>query len=252
MWLDKKPTYVRATAESVKKDYEILQENLPIQIGIDHLDDDILAKNKILQKMNLLDVGIITAVKLENDSIKIAEAKITNPTIQALYDAGELDDFSIVSDMYVRPCPTGKADAIEDYSVINRVDFVGKGACKTCQVEPPAAMASSGRFNAKAIIGDENMAGDNPANDGAGDGKEDVEPTMADIGKTLAAIATTLEKQNKALAAIEGKMGIKEPVDDNNAQPPAGDKPPAGAAGSADDDDKKEMLTLLSPSFQMI
>ena len=95
--------------------------------------------------------------------VKISDAEITNPAIQELYDKGELTDFSPVSTMYASKCPTGQADKVEQYSVINRVDFVPKGACKTCNVnyEGNASLSTKiERYDAKAIIGDENMATD--------------------------------------------------------------------------------------------
>jgi hypothetical protein len=184
MWLKNpktdqfEPTKVYANAESVKNDYNILKQNLPIQIGIDHLDDNVIESNKILKKMNLLNVGTIRDVKLEDNKIKITDAEITNPVIQKLYDEGELPYFSQVSRMNTKKCESGKADVIENYSVINRVDFVEKGACNTCKTGLTEVNASFGGVNAKAIIGDDNVAddtsntGDQSGTDGSTDGND--------------------------------------------------------------------------------
>ena len=224
MWLDNKPTKVHATPASVRKDYEILKENLPITLGIDHLDEQTLQKNKILNKMNLLNVGVIKDVELLNDEIKITESTITNPTVQELYDRGELPNFSIVSDMFTAQSQAEEADVTERYSVINRVDFVEKGACKKCMVDQPGnGNASTSRAHAKAIIGDDNVASDpqNPpaGGDNSGDG-QDQEPTMVEIFKE---IKNGNAETRRALIAIEGKLGIKEPAqpNDQNQQPPA-------------------------------
>ena len=223
-----------------------LKENLPIQIGIDHLDmENVLKQNKILQKLNLLDVGTINDVKLEDNKIKITDAEITNSTIQELYDKGELTDFSPVSTMYASQCPTGQADKVEHYSVINRVDFVPKGACKTCNVNQPQGNASSSeitRYDAKAIIGDENMATDpnagNPAPDNGSTGNdpddEAQDATLADIVAAINAQGTKLDSIQAGITALEGNAGIKEaPTPDPNANPTA----PA-AAGSSEEDVK--------------
>jgi len=247
MYLNNQPTKVQVNPESIKKDYEILKENLPIQMGIDHLDMDpnFLKQNKILHKLNLLNVGTINDVKLEDNKIKISDAEITNPAIQELYDKGELTDFSPVSTMYASKCPTGQADKVEQYSVINRVDFVPKGACKTCNVnyEGNASLSTEiERYDAKAIIGDENMATDpnagNPAPDNGSIGNdpddEAQDATLADIVAAINAQGTKLDSIQAGITALEGNAGIKEvaAIPDPNADPNA---TPAAASDSKPD-----------------
>ena len=236
---------MNVTPESIQKDYEILKENLPIQIGIDHLDlndDNIFEKNKILHKLNLLNVGQINDVKLENNSIKISDAEITNSEIKKLYDQGELNDFSPVFDMYTTPCPTGKADHVEQYSVIQRVDFVPTGACETCKVDQPLGAANSSdtnRFNAKAIIGSENMVDDTSNSGSAPAGSDGNDPDDIDqdavLQQILEAIQGMAADNKKSFAAIEGNLGIKEApapaAPDANADPNA-PADPAKASGS--------------------
>lgn len=248
MWLNGKPTRVHATPESVKKDFEILKKNLPIPLGIDHLDEETLQKNPILKKMNLLSVGVIKEVELIDDEIRITEAEITNPTIKELHDAGELPGFSKVSDMVTGVATVARADRDEKYSVIQRVDFVEKQACERCRVKPPRqANAGFSRANAKAIIGDDILPedGSNPGNQGNnpdGEGEGESEPTMADVMGKLEKINANLERQNTALLAIEGKLGIKE------ATPPGGDQTgqtqqQGAAAGSSEGEGETEGQT---------
>lgn len=247
MWLTNpktgrmEPTKVNVTPESLKKDYKILKENLPIQLGIDHLDMDasVLKKNKILQKMNLLNVGVLKDVKLENNKIRIADATITNPIIRELHDNGELNDFSIVSNMNVTPCPTGMADKVEEYSVINRVDFVGTGACKTCKVESPLGLASSSAYNAKAIIGDESMAIDPNVDPNVDPKAQDpkAEPTMAELMTVIKNMATHM---TTSLKSIEGALKIKT-VDPNAPAVPDPNAAPAAPAAGSDSGEEEEI-----------
>jgi hypothetical protein len=248
MWVDNKPTHVYASQRSVKRDYDILKSSLPIPIGIDHLNDETLQNNKILSKMNLLDVGVINDIKLENNRIKITDSKITNPTVQELYNKGELPSFSVVSDLYSSKCGTGKADKVEEYSVIKRVDFVEKGACTECKVDLPNSMAQIG--NAKAVInGDESMATDpnqNPAPDAGtnpDDGSKPEPATLDDVVKAIGTLGTKIDKMQVGITALEGKAGIKEPTPDggNQEQPPA---TPA-AASNADEDPNEARIVAL-------
>lgn len=201
--------------------------------------------------MNLLNVGSIDDVKLEDNAIRITESKITNPTVQELYDNGELTDFSFVSDMYTDKCKTGLADAVEKYSVINRVDFVEKGACHECKVDYNNAQASvPQRAQAKAIIkGGNSMAGDagntNPApadqnggsgNSGDGKGDDQQEVTAQDVLNAINEMSTYLKS---SITAIEGALKIKA-VPQDGQQPPAtpAAQPAAPAqAGDATPDD---------------
>lgn len=232
MWLDNKPTEVHATPDSVKTDYAILKELLPIPLGIDHLKPETLQENKILDKMNLLNVGEITDITLEDDQIKIKDAHITNPTIQTLYDNGELPYYSFVSNMFTSPCQSGQADAVEQYSVIGRVDFVEKGACEACRTGI-TAHASDSKYNAKAIIGDDNVAEDSSnSGDNSGDGNEDGEPTMADVLKAIKGLADTL-------VTIKGALKVQEvPAGDNGQQ--ANPQQQAAASNSEEENNEEE------------
>lgn len=140
LWVNNEPAKVYVPASNVKETYQILQSRLSkegsIPIGIDHLPDDIIKANPILAKLNLLDVGEISKIKYANDTITIVEAKLTNPQILALYEAGELDMVSIVATSNVSECPNDY-DYIVNSTDITRVDIVEKGACPTCNIPKP-------------------------------------------------------------------------------------------------------------------
>lgn len=139
LWVNNKPAKVYVPPENPKQSYTKLQSRLSkqgsIPIGIDHLPDNIIQANPILAKLNLLDVGEITKIKYTDDTIKIVEAELTNPLIQELYEAGELDMVSIVAKSTTSECPRGDYDYIIDTTDITRVDIVEKGACKTCHIQ---------------------------------------------------------------------------------------------------------------------
>lgn len=140
LWVNNEPAKVYVPESNVKETYQILQSRLSkegsIPIGIDHLPDDIIKANPILAKLNLLDVGEISKIKYANDTITIVEAKLTNPQILALYEAGELDMVSIVATSNVSECPNDY-DYIVNSTDITRVDIVEKGACPTCNIPKP-------------------------------------------------------------------------------------------------------------------
>ena len=141
LWVNNQPAKVYVPPENPKQTYENLQSKLSkegsIPIGIDHLPDNLMKANPILAKLNLLDVGEITKIQYTDDTIKIVEAKLTNPLIQELYENGELDMVSIVANSTTSECPRGDYDYIVDTTDITRVDIVEKGACPTCNIPKP-------------------------------------------------------------------------------------------------------------------
>ncbi|MDR2967840.1 MAG: hypothetical protein LBU74_07845 [Methanobacteriaceae archaeon] len=78
LYINGEPRWVYVSQEALKKDYAILKAKLPIPIGIDHLKPEIIPQNKIIQKMNFLNIGIIEDLKLKNNGIHILKAKIRN------------------------------------------------------------------------------------------------------------------------------------------------------------------------------
>lgn len=141
LWVNNQPAKVYVPPENPKQTYKKLQSKLSkegsIPIGIDHLPDNLMKANPILAKLNLLDVGEITKIQYTDDTIKIVEAKLTNPLIQELYENGELDMVSIVANSTTSECPRGDYDYIIDTTDITRVDIVEKGACHECNIPQP-------------------------------------------------------------------------------------------------------------------
>lgn len=182
LFVDGEPTWVYVSEDAVKKDYNILKARLPIPIGIDHLDKKIIQENKILEKFDLLNVGSIEDVELKEDGIHILDYKISNPIIQELYAQKKLPSLSMVGNVNLSECASGKVDYVENYNVINRVDFVEKGACTTCNVE----YAENDLMNAKSVIGDI-MAeeGNNVNNNNEGQEGENQDPSLADVAKSI-------------------------------------------------------------------
>ena len=141
LWVNNKPAKVYVPKTNIKTAYELLQSRLSkegkIPIGIDHLPDNIIEANPILAKLNLLNVGEITKIEYADDTIKIVEAELTNPLIQDLYEAGELEMVSIVATSTTSECPEEIYDYILDTTDITRVDIVEKGACQSCNIPKP-------------------------------------------------------------------------------------------------------------------
>lgn len=143
LFLNNEPQEVYVTPESVHDTYKDLQSTLTndgsVPIGIDHLPEAVIKANPILEKLDLLNVGTITAVDYNttDDSIEIKEATLTNPLIKQLYLDGELDSVSIVAPATVKTCPQNDDVLIVEKTTINRVDIVGEGACPTCKIPKP-------------------------------------------------------------------------------------------------------------------
>lgn len=157
--LDPKDNKVKkfyVSRESIQKTYNhikyTLQKKGKIPIGIDHIPPNLLENFPILKKMDVLNVGEITDVKLIDDSIYINKANIFNPTIQELYEAGELTSLSMVGYMKTEPCKQDpKVQYVLDNEIIS-VDIVDEGACKTCKIPPPNNMEKVGASKVKIPI----------------------------------------------------------------------------------------------------
>jgi len=227
LYINKEPRWVYVSQEALEKDYNILKANLPIPIGIDHLDEKILQENKILQKMDLLNVGSIEDVELSDNGIRILEAKITNPLIQELYDQKKLPSWSIVSKVSLNECESGKTDYIEDYSIINRVDFVEKGAYTTCNLE-----YEDNLLNAKSVIGDI-MAedGKNKESDESQENKDKKNETnLNDIVKSITdfkeEISSKLDNVDQRITTIENNKAKAKAPGNNDDEKSKDDKNP--------------------------
>lgn len=143
LFVNHEPKEVYVTRENVLNAYKDLQSTLTndgsVPIGIDHLPEAVIKASPVLEKLDLLNVGTITAVGFNatDDSIEIKEATLTNPLIKDLYLKGELDSVSIVAPATVKTCPQNDDVLIVEKTTIDRVDIVGEGACPTCKIPKP-------------------------------------------------------------------------------------------------------------------
>ena len=138
VFVNDKPARVYVPEETIMQTFEsvrdLIQDQGRMPIGIDHLSDSILSENEILAKMNLPDVGEVTKVGTDGQSIYILESQVTNDQIGELYETGDIPAYSIVGAMDAQPCPSGKADYVVKSIDVERVDFVQEGGCQVCKV----------------------------------------------------------------------------------------------------------------------
>jgi hypothetical protein len=138
VFVNNKPAKIYVPEETIMQTFDsikgLIKDQGRMPMGIDHLSDDMLSENEILAKMNLLDVGNVTKVGTDGNSIYILDSEITNDAIKGLNSVGELPAYSIVGAMDAKPCPTGKADYVVNSIDVERVDFVQEGGCQVCKV----------------------------------------------------------------------------------------------------------------------
>lgn len=159
VFVNEKPAKIYVPEETIMQTFNsikgLIKDQGRMPIGIDHLSDDILSENEILAKMNLLDVGNVTKVGTDGNSIYILDSDITNDAIRSLNSVGELPAYSIVGAMDAKPCPTGKADYVVNSIDVERVDFVQEGGCQVCKVgaQPDSLILTS----SSSIMEEENV-----------------------------------------------------------------------------------------------
>lgn len=138
VFVNDKPARVYVPEETIMQTFDsmrgLISEQGRMPIGIDHLSDTVLSDNEILAKMNLLDVGSVSKVGTDGQSIYILDSELTNQQIKDLNMMGELPSYSIVGAMDAKPCPTGKADYVVNAIDVERVDIVQEGGCQVCKV----------------------------------------------------------------------------------------------------------------------
>jgi len=153
VYVNDKPARIKVPQETIMQTFQsirdIINRDGRMSIGIDHLSDDILLQNEILAKMNLLDVGDVTKVGTDGDSIFLLDSELTNDNIQELYDKGEINAYSIVGGIDAKPCPTGEVDYVVENVNVERVDFVNEGGCQICKtgVQPNELILTSKNAN---------------------------------------------------------------------------------------------------------
>ena len=165
LYLNNKPTHAYIPPRDVQKVFNLARSKIAndgkIPIGIDHLPEDIINNNPILKKLNLLDVGYISAVEYDPtlNKTRIKEATLTNPLIKKLYDDGELEAVSIVSQVHASDCPQQEGLKVIDTERLDRVDIVAVGACESCNIPKPTG--SNMVYARKPLKEEETMADEN-------------------------------------------------------------------------------------------
>lgn len=153
------PVRLAAPQYSLIQNYNLMKRKIRekghIPIGIDHIPEQVLKTSPVLEKLlkehelDPYDVGKIRNVSTDGESIRITDAEFTHPTVQELFNNGELQAWSVVENIKSTECPTDKADVVADYFTdIERVDLVGKGGCETCLVEGGGVPEGYERINA--------------------------------------------------------------------------------------------------------
>ena len=166
LFLNNKPTHAYIPPRDVQKVFNLARSKIAndgkIPIGIDHLPEDIINNNPILKKLNLLDVGYISAVEYDPtlNKTRIKEATLTNPLIKKLYDDGELEAVSIVSQVHASDCPQQEGLKVIDTERLDRVDIVAVGACESCNIPKPTE-GSNMVYARKPLKEEETMADEN-------------------------------------------------------------------------------------------
>lgn len=165
LFLNNQPTHAYIPPRDVQKVFNLAESKIAndgkIPIGIDHLPEDIINNNPILKKLNLLDVGYISAVEYDPtlNKTRIKEATLTNPLIKKLYDDGELEAVSIVSQVHASDCPQQEGLKVIDTERLDRVDIVAVGACESCNIPKPTG--SNMVYARKPLKEEETMADEN-------------------------------------------------------------------------------------------
>lgn len=233
---DVKKFYV--SSRSIDKTYNHIQNRIKkqgsIPVGIDHIPESILNQFPILKKMDVLHVGDITDVELIDNEIYIKKANIFNPTIQKLYEAGELTSLSMVGYMQREPC---EQDPNVMYVIDNdiiRVDIVDEGACETCKLPPPnqntgeSGSMKASKFRIPLKLEAKNMAEPN------------IKPNEPQEPETNEEEVSTLGKLIKQLEGIVKMLKKEDNEEENNEPEAAAEQPPsvnnvaASQASSAD------------------
>ena len=208
LFVNHEPKEVYVTRENVLNAYKDLQSTLTndgsVPIGIDHLPEAVIKANPVLEKLDLLNVGTITAVDYNtaDDSIEIKEATLTNPLIKDLYLKGELDSVSIVAPATVKTCPQNDDVLIVEKTTINRVDIVGEGACPTCKIPKPSNVESF-------VYARKPINTNTEVNDMAEDETITMENIQALLDEALNPVTEKLTAIEERVAALE-----EEPADD--------------------------------------
>lgn len=170
LFMNGKPARLLVPEETIIPTYKLLETKLAedrVPLGIDHLDEKILKENKILAKLNPLDVGEVKKIATDGEHIYITDSELTNPSVQELQAKGELPAFSVVGPVQAHECERDDIDYVLDYfEDIKRFDFIEQGGCQTCKtgIEPTKLILASKLSMEVDKLTDENN-GQNPTDE---------------------------------------------------------------------------------------
>lgn len=177
LFINKKPARLLVPEETILPTYKLLETKLSegrLPLGIDHLNEKVLEENKILAKMNPLDVGEVKKIATDGQDIYITDSELTNPQVKELQAEGELPAFSMVGPIQAHECERQDVDFVLDYfKDITRFDFVEQGGCQTCKtgVEPTELiLASKLSMEVDKLTDQDNNDGSNPTDQNPGEG----------------------------------------------------------------------------------
>ena len=89
VFVDDKPASVHVPKDTIKKTFQLFQDEITsnggITLGIDHIPDELLNQYPILKKMDVLNVGKITEISHDDKKIYATKSEHTNPIIAELY-----------------------------------------------------------------------------------------------------------------------------------------------------------------------
>lgn len=183
VFVNGQPKKVFAPPETIPETYETWKQTIDegggIQLGIDHIPEELIEQFPILKKLDPLNVGRILEIQTDGESIYATRSEHTNPLVAELHARGELPMYSIVAPFSAKPCPSGKADLVLDrFTGIKRTDYVNEGGCRDCKV---GAVPDDLIITAKLSMEDSTMTGEgnegNPAEgEGAGEGNQTQTP----------------------------------------------------------------------------
>jgi len=124
--------------ETIVDTYRKLQARINeegVNLGIDHLPEEVVERHKILKKMDLLNVGEAKMVGTNGKSIYLLDSEVTNQEIEKLGLQGELPSYSVVGPIKADECTSrDDIDLVLKSLDIHRIDFVEAGGCRTCKV----------------------------------------------------------------------------------------------------------------------
>lgn len=182
VFVNNEPSRVKVEPETIPSTFEVFQkeieENGGIGMGVDHIPDDLVEQFPTLKKLNVLDVGRITEIGHNEDSIYATKTEHTNPLIEELYANGELKNVSIVAPIVGELCADDDADyLLKGFKGIKRMDYVDEGGCRSCKtgLVPDDLVLTAKLAMEEDNVTDENNPG-NPGNpDGEGASNEEEE-----------------------------------------------------------------------------